>query len=539
MGDGDRGRLPRHPALDGDLRGQRGARPRHPAREGGRAGLPRPAGRDTSGRAAPPDRHPRLRPQRGHGGRPAAPRAPARRAGGDGRGGSFVLCFLSDTRDPVLAAAEDAAIAAFAAARAGAGRIPVRLRRRTDNAGFKAGNVMEFLDHHAAGLDLAVMLDADSEMSAAAVLRLVAGMEADPRLALIQQLIVGRPAPRAFPRLFQFGMRAGMRTWATGQGWWQLDDGPYWGHNAVFRIAPFRAHARLAPLPDGSPILSHDMVEAVRLRAAGWKVRCLPAEDGSLEGNPPALPEFLARDVRWGAGNMQYRHLLFGPGLHAMGRWQLAQAILLFLCAPLWVVMLVAAVANAVTGGGAATPMGALAALLFLTWACNAAPKLCGYAEVLAKPGLAARYSGRAAFLRGAAAEVAFSLLAEPVSTVNKAIALAFLAFGRRATWAPQNRVDRGVAWRDAARLLWPHTLLGVICLFALMSVSAAAALLSLPFLAGLALAVPLCVVTAAPGFSAMLVARGIAATPEEVGAGSRDVAARPVVACQAGARQP
>ena len=95
-------------------------------------------------------------------------------------------------------------------------------------------------------------LDADSAMSARAVLRLVACMEADPRLGIVQHLIVGRPARAAFPRLFQFGMRAGMRLWATGQAWWQGDEGPYWGHNAIIRIAPFRRHARLGPLPDGS-----------------------------------------------------------------------------------------------------------------------------------------------------------------------------------------------------------------------------------------------------------------------------------------------
>ncbi|UPG73516.1 glycosyltransferase [Roseomonas gilardii subsp. gilardii] len=188
-----------------------------------------------------------------------------------GVGGSFVFWLLSDTRDDALAAREEAAVAALAR------RFPGRAhyRRRRENTGFKAGNVMEFLDRHAGGLDLFLCLDADSGMSAPAVLRLVGCMEADPRLAVVQPLIVGRPAEAAFPRLFQFGMRAGMRAWATGQAWWQGDDGPYWGHNAVLRISPFRAHARLAPLPDGRAILSHDQVEAVQLQAAGWKVRCL------------------------------------------------------------------------------------------------------------------------------------------------------------------------------------------------------------------------------------------------------------------------
>jgi membrane glycosyltransferase len=97
-----------------------------------------------------------------------------------------------------------------------------------------------------------------------------------------------------------------MRTWATGQAWWQGDAGPYWGHNAVVRIAPFRAHCRLPALPDGRRILSHDQVEAAMLRGAGWGVRVLLDEGGSGEANPPALPEFLRRELRWLAGNMQY-----------------------------------------------------------------------------------------------------------------------------------------------------------------------------------------------------------------------------------------
>lgn len=434
-----------------------------------------------------------------------------------GEGERFTLWLLSDTRDPVLAAAEDAAVAGFAAARAGG--IPLRHRRRAEGTGFKAGNVMEFLDHHAGDHDLALMLDADSEMSAPAVLRLVRAMRADPRLALVQQLIAGRPAARAFPRLFQFGMRAGMRAWAMGQGWWQLDDGPYWGHNAILRIAPFREHARLAPLPDGSAILSHDQVEAVRLRAAGWRLRCLPDDTGSLEGNPPALPEFLARDVRWGAGNMQYRHLILRPGLRAMGRWQLAQAMLLFLCAPLWLGILLAAVGNAALGGGAATPMGALTALVGLTWLANAAPKLLGYLELLLRPTRAAAYGGRAAVLRGMGAEIVFSLLIEPVSLMNKAFALLRLALGARDGWAPQNRAERGVAWADAGRLLLPHTLLGLGCAAALAGVSPAGLLVGLPFLAGPVLAIPLCVWTASPGLSAWLVRHRVAATPEELAA--------------------
>ncbi len=433
-----------------------------------------------------------------------------------GAASRFRLWLLSDTQDPAIAEAEEAAARDFAASRAGRDA-SVHYRRRVQNTGFKAGNVMDFLDHHAGDAEFFITLDADSVMTARAVLRLVAVMEADPRLAIVQQLIVGRPATAAFPRLFQFGMRAGMRAWATGQAWWQLDAGPYWGHNAILRIEPFRRHARLGPLPDGSRILSHDMVESVRLQAAGWAVRCLPEEDGSLEANPPAMPEFLRRDERWGAGNMQYWQLLRLPDFTAMGRLQLLQAILLFLGAPLYALMLLLAALNAVSGGGAETPMGALALAIAAHWLCYFAPKLSGYAHALAKRRVAATYGGRAAFAKGAAAEIAFMQLFEPLSTLNKAMFLATLPFGRATSWAPQNRADRGIAWEDAARLLWPHMLAGMLLTLAFASVSLPALLLAAPFTLGMVLAVPLCVWSADPAVSAWLRARRIAATPEEL----------------------
>ena len=88
-------------------------------------------------------------------------------------------------------------------------------------------------------------------------------------------------------------MRHGMRAYTVGSAWWQGDCGPYWGHNALIRIAPFMAHCRLPVLPGGPPlggrVLSHDQVEAVLMRRAGWEVRALPEEAGSFEENPPTL----------------------------------------------------------------------------------------------------------------------------------------------------------------------------------------------------------------------------------------------------------
>ena len=101
------------------------------------------------------------------------------------------------------------------------------------------------------------------------------------------------PSASAFARIFQFGMRLGMRSYTIGSAWWQGDCGPYWGHNAIVRIAPFMAHCQLPVLAEGAlvkgHVLSHDQIEAVLMRRAGYEVRVLAEEGASFEQNPPTL----------------------------------------------------------------------------------------------------------------------------------------------------------------------------------------------------------------------------------------------------------
>ena len=431
-----------------------------------------------------------------------------------GAGDAFALFILSDT-SAELAADEELAVAALAAQDRDPSRI--RYRRRGTNTGFKAGNIMEFLDHHADGFEFMLTLDADLEMSADAVLRLLATIQAEPTLAIVQHLTVGLPAASAFPRLFQFGMRAGMRIWATGQAWWQGDEGPYWGHNAIVRIGPFRAFCRLPTLPDGRHILSHDQIEAAVLRGAGWGVRVLPEEDGSREANPPALPEFLRRELRWLAGNMQDRHLLRLPGLRPMGRWQLVQAILLFAGTPLYLVFLLAAATAAATDPVSSFPAH-WALVLSLAWpGALYSPKLLGYAAVMLMPAKYTRYGGPARFAFGAGAEFAFTLLMDAISAVAKAAAMLRLAFGASAPWKPQNRDDRGVGWLEAARLLWLQTLLGVVVFAGFADAGWVAALWATPFAGGLLVAIPFCVWTANARVGQWMHDHRIAAIPEEL----------------------
>lgn len=428
-----------------------------------------------------------------------------------GAGHRFALFVLSDSAD----ATEEPAIAAFRAADPNPARI--RYRRRTDNARFKAGNIMDFLDHHAEGFETMLVLDADSEMSARGVLRLVHVMEANPHLAIVQHLTVGLPAAAAFPRLFQFGMRAGMRTWAAALAWWQGDECCYWGHNAMVRIAPFRVHARLPLLPDGNPILSHDQIEAALLAGAGWGVRLLAEEDGSFEANPPALPEFTRRELRWLAGNLEYRYFLRMPGLRPMGRWQLVQAILLFGCTPFYLVILLASACAAVTDQTSPFPAERVLTVMLAWAAAIYAPKWLGYAQVLFSRDRRARHGGFARVLVGVAAETVFTLLLDAISVVSKTAATARLLLGMRPLWLPQNRIDRGVSWTESARLLWPHTVIGVLAFAAFAQAGWQTVLWAAPLAGGLVLAIPFCVLTANPHFGSWLRRRQIAATPEEL----------------------
>ncbi len=407
-----------------------------------------------------------------------------------GLSGRFSLCVLSDTASDALAESETREAACLRAACA----TPVLYRRRAANTGFKAGNVMSFLDEHAGAFDLLVCLDADSEMTAPAILRLVRVMQADPRLAIVQATFHGQPASALFPRLFQFGQLQGLRIWAVGQAWWQADSGPYWGHNAVVRVAPFRAHCRLSPLPDGAAIMSHDHVEAALLQGAGWRLRVLACDEGSSEAQPPTLPDYLVRDRRWAAGNLQYRFLLRRRELGRLGRLQMLQAILHYALTPLWFAMLPLAALNAATGGAAQLRWGRLLTLLAFGWLTLHAPKLLGMLELLLRPAVASRFGGRACVLRLAASELVFAQLFDPIIALHKTAGVLRLAAGAPGSWTGQTRDEHAIGWSRAAGMFWPHTLAGIALAAVFAAASPAALLVCLPAVAGLMLAIPFAV---------------------------------------------
>ena len=432
----------------------------------------------------------------------------------------FHLYVLSDTNDPSVAKLEEARVGELAAR--WKDRLGATYRRRTVNTGYKAGNIRDFCDRWGGDHELAVTLDADSFMTADAVLRLVRLMQANPRLGILQGLVVGLPSTSAFARIFQFGMRLGMRSYTIGSAWWQGDCGPYWGHNAALRLKPFIEHCVLPVLSkDGTQdrhILSHDQVEAALMRAAGYEVRVLPEENLGWEENPPTLIEFIRRDLRWCQGNMQYWRFLVRPGLAPVSRYQLGLAILMFIGSPAWMAILVLTVLLFFFADPSVRFMRADAGIALFIWTLLMwfAPKIATAIDILLRPDLRREFGGTARFVANYWIELVYSILLVPVLWFGHTVFLIGLLFGREIGWIGQTRDDHTVPLSLAFRTLWPHTLLGVAALAALAVTRPAAIPYEAFLAAGLAFSIPFAMATAWPRFGAFCVRVGIGRLPEE-----------------------
>lgn len=431
----------------------------------------------------------------------------------------FHVYVLSDTTD--LQIAEQEIVAFEQLAQDWQSKLSLTYRRREHNAGFKAGNIQDFCDRWGVQHELALVLDADSLMSAKAVRRLVLTMQANPTLGILQGLVVGLPATSAFTRLFQFGMRLGMRSYTLGSAWWQGDCGPYWGHNALIRLAPFMRDCALPVFVDRqgkqTHILSHDQVEAVLMRRAGFEVRVYPLEDESFEENPPTLVDFVVRDLRWCAGNMQYWRLLGWPGLKFTSRVQLMLAILMFVGAPAWLVLF------AVLGWSVhqsslqqVFDLAALGAVLGLLMLMIVLPKLAAGISVMLRANARRSFGGGPRFIGGFVVENIFSVLVTPILWVSQTLLLAGLPFGKRMRWAPQNRDAQQVSWLMAIRAFMPHLVVGSLLGWLWVDLQHPISWAVSYFLAGLWVAIPLAVLTASPKLGLVLTHWRFAGVPQE-----------------------
>jgi membrane glycosyltransferase len=266
-------------------------------------------------------------------------------------------------------------------------------------------------------------------------------------------------------------------------------------------------------------VLSHDQVEATLMRRAGYEVRVLPLEDGSWEENPPTMLDFAKRDVRWCQGNMQYVKLLDLPGLYPMSRFQLVWAILMFLGIPAWTLMIALSPVAAWQAQAIAGFPGDLAAFLYVAFfLMYLSPKIAGLADAVLTRGGMARYGGPLRFAASAVIEIVFSFLQGAVSTIRttifRGLASAIGDLGRAVSRCLLHLRRRG-------RNMWPQTLFSVIvcgALFLVPKPSCCGPAADLGYL----LAVPFCVLTAAPAAGRLLRRLGLAALPGTSARGGR-----------------
>ena len=450
-----------------------------------------------------------------------------------GRIAHFDFFVLSDTTDPALWVAEEAA---FLALRERTGSDRIYYRHRTRNIARKAGNIGEWVVRFGGHYEHMLVLDADSLMEGDTIVRLAAAMETHPKVGLIQTLPALVNGNTLFARLQQFAGRVYGPLLARGIAWWHGAESNYWGHNAIIRVEAFAGQAGLPPLggrkPFGGHILSHDFVEAALLRRAGWGIHLVPSLGGSYEECPPTLTDYAIRDRRWCQGNLQHAGVLPARGLHWVSRLHLMTGIGSYVTAPLWLLFLLIGILISLQAQFIRPEYFPSGASLFPQWpaqdpvraayvfastmALLVLPKLLGYLAAL--PWRQAR-RGMGGALRGIASvivEVVISALIAPVMMLMQCRAVLEILVGRDAGWAPQRRDDGTLTGADLVRQYGPPTLLGLTLAAGAYAVSMPLLLWMSPVVAGLILAMPVVALTSRPAVGRGLRAAGLLLTPEE-----------------------
>lgn len=444
----------------------------------------------------------------------------------------FDLFVLSDTTDPDLWMAEEAAF--LATRRERAPRAAVHYRRRPANSERKAGNIADWVRRFGGAYPFFVVFDADSLMTPRTLVRMVLAMERRPDLGLLQTVPVLIGGTSLFARLQQFASRIYGPILAAGLATFARDSGNYWGHNAILRTGAFAQSAGLPHLngrpPLGGHVLSHDFVEAALMRRAGWAVVIDPRLGGSFEESPPSLIDLATRDRRWCQGNLQHARLLGARGLDWVSRLHLGMGIMAYLAAPLWLAFLVAGLvlalqAQFVRPDYFAGEIGLFprwpvfddaraARLLVATMAILFAPKFYGLLLALAAPALRRGSGGGVRLMLGVLVESLIAALLAPVTMAIQSAAIAQILSGRDAGWTPQRREDGSVPLAAIAQRHRGHTLVGVGLGGGAVAVSPEALAWTSPAAIGLLLAIPLSASTARAG--GVLARCGLLATPEE-----------------------
>jgi membrane glycosyltransferase len=382
---------------------------------------------------------------------------------------SFDFYILSDSTDPEKVVEEELAWADICRQTNGFGKIHYRRRRLPVNR--KSGNIADFCRRWGHRHRYMIVLDADSLMTGAAVASLVRLMESNPRAGIIQTMPRLVKAETLFGRIQQFASRVYSSIFAAGLNFWQQGAGNYWGHNAIIRVSPFLSSCALPGLPGKEPlggrVLSHDFVEAALMRNAGWDVWFAYDLEGSYEGLPPNLSEYVKRDRRWCQGNLQHMWFLLAQNIRPISRIHLVQGILAYASAPLLVLFVILGGLQAAIDRLQERPdtiSWAPAGVLFMmTLVLLFGPKVLSLLHLFGRPKELASYGGPIRVLASAILETLFSILTAPVLVWFHTKFVMRNIAGQTVTWNTQTRGGGEEArWIEILRAYWLLPIAGI-----------------------------------------------------------------------------
>ena len=447
---------------------------------------------------------------------------------------AFDVFILSDTTDPDIWVAEEAAYMALCRATGWGGRL--FYRRRAVNTDRKAGNIGEWVRNYGAAYQQMITLDADSVMSGDVIVRLTAAMENNPGVALIQSLPVIVNGSTLFARMQQFAGRVYGPLIAHGIAWWHGAEGNYWGHNAVIRTAAFAEQAGMPHLPGRKPfggaILSHDFVEAALMRRGGWAIHMVPALMGSYEESPPSLTDIAIRDRRWCQGNLQHAKVLPARGLHWVSRMHMLMGIGSYVTAPLWLIFLLVGILVSLQNRFYKPEYFGDTKLLYPHWPhvdpvqaeymfigtmiVLLAPKILAYMLLLIDGPLRRGCGGAIMAAASILVETLIGGLIAPIAMMIQTAGVLSILLGRDSGWNAQRRDAGGLQIMQNVRLYWVHTVLGIVLAGAAWSVSLPLFLWMLPVTLGLVCAIPLAALTGSEAAGQTLRRARLLLIPEE-----------------------
>lgn len=398
-------------------------------------------------------------------------------------------------------------------------RARVFYRRRERNVARKPGNIADWVRRFGGAYDNMLILDADSLMTGAAMVRLAAAIEARPNIGLLQtvpQLINGQTM---FARWHQFASAVYGPVASAGLRWWSGTEATFWGHNAIVRVKAFAESCGLPPLPDdsllGGHIMSHDMVEAALLRRRGWAVHMVMLPEGSYEEFPPTLIDHSVRDRRWCQGNLQHLRLLSSAGFHWVNRLQLFMGASAYFTSPLWLLLLGAAIFEQLRANFDGFVLISSGWLLGLTLLMLFGPKLTGLIALTQDEELRRQLGGWTSIVKGTLLETVTAVVTAPVIMLTQTIAIIDILRGRQSGWLPQRRAVEGLDFGEVTRFYAWHLGLGALMMTAI-AIGIDGAIWSLPVAVGLMMTPVTVWVTARADVGDWLVRRGYFVSPAD-----------------------